>query len=131
MAIELFKHAEPHAAARLILLETWNWVREERGLRRDLSHAAEAVFRHDGLAGMLGAPLRAGAAHVVLFGMVGTEKLGTHAAPQVSDGLADARCSVLASHDTFPSSRRVPTAGSAFSSPRNAAWFRSLCGPIR
>ena len=73
---------------------------------------------------MLRAPLGAGATHIVLFGVVGTEQFGTHAAPQVSDGLADAWCFELAGHDTFPLSRRVPTAGSAFLSRSMSAWFR-------
>src|SRR2546430_580990 len=93
-------------------------------LRCDLRHAAEIGFRRDLGLGMLGAPPRAGAAHVVPLGAVVGEQLRGYGAPEVGDGLADCGGFLVLGHDTFPSSRRVPTAGSAFWSRRRAAWFR-------
>src|SRR4051812_23590292 len=59
-------------------------------LRRNLGHAAEIGLGND--AGVLGVPLRAGAAHVVALGMIAVEQLTGHGEPEVSHGLADARC---------------------------------------
>src|SRR4029077_14268091 len=98
-------------------------------LRRSLGHAAEVGLGHALGRGMLGAPLRAGAAHVMPLGAVVGEQLSGHGTPEVGDGLADAWGLVLSGHDTFPSSRRVPTAGSAFWSRRMSAWFSDMMRP--
>ena len=110
--------SRPNAAERMNKSGT-----ETRFRPRSLAMPPRSGSAVTARAGMLGAPLRAGAAHVVLLGAIAVEQVGGHGAPQVSDGLADARCFVLAGHDTFPSSRRVPTAGSAFWSRRMSAWF--------
>src|SRR5438309_6980023 len=91
-----------------------NGTNREGGLRRSLGHAAEVGLGADAAVGVLGAPFRAGAAHVVPLGAIVGQQLRAHGAPEVGDGLADAWGFVLLGHDTFPSSRRVPTAGSAF-----------------
>src|ERR1051325_48647 len=83
--------------------------------------ATEIGFRGDLGLGVLGAPLRAGATHVVPLGLVAVEQLAGAGEPKVSDGLADARWVLPGYHDTFPSSRRVPTAGSAVWSRRKSA----------
>src|SRR4051794_24530340 len=74
-------------------------------------------------------PFRAGAAHVMPLGAIAGQQLRAQGAPEVGDGLADAWGFVLLGHDTFPSSRRVPTAGSAFWSRRMSAWFSDTMRP--
>src|SRR6476469_7873065 len=78
---------------------------------------------------MFGVPLWARAAHVMLLRMIAVEQLAGHGEPHVSDGLADGWGFSVLGHDTFPSSRRVPTAGSAFWSRSMSAWFRDMLGP--
>src|SRR2546429_9221796 len=97
---------------------------ENEGSGSDLRHAAEIGFGRDLGLDMLGAPLRAGAAHVVPLGAVVGEQLRAYGAPEVGDGLADCGGFLVLGHDTFPSSRRVPTAGAALLSRRRSAWFR-------
>src|SRR2546423_14901485 len=87
---------------------------ENEGSGSDLRHAAEIGFGRDLGLGMLGAPLRAGAAHVVPLGAVVGEQLRGYGAPEVGDGLADCGGFLVLGHDTFPSSRRVPTSGCSF-----------------
>src|SRR5947209_4558247 len=106
-----------------------NGTSGERELRRGLGHAAEVGLGADAAVGVLGAPFRTGAAHVVPLGAVAGQQFRTHGAPEVGDGLADAWGFVLLGHDTFPSSRRVPTAGSAFWSRRISAWFSDTMRP--
>src|SRR5204863_5471035 len=78
---------------------------------------------------MFGLPLRTGTAHVMPLGAIIGEQFSSHGTPEVGDGCADAWAFVLAGHDTFSSSRRVPTAGSAFWSRRMSAWFSDMMRP--
>src|SRR3954467_12664741 len=94
--------------------QSFNGTSGSEGSGRSLGHAAEVGLGADAAVGVLGAPFRAGAAHVVPLGAVVGQQLRAQGAPEVGDGLADAWGVVLLGHDTFPSSRRVPSAGSAF-----------------
>src|SRR5947207_13771571 len=78
---------------------TYEKRRPEEKLGRSLGHAAEVGLAHAPGRGMLGAPLRAGTAHVMPLGAIIGEQLSGHGAPQVGDGLADAWALVLLGHD--------------------------------
>src|SRR5262245_40733857 len=108
----------------------WNFAERQSRYRsgRNLRRAAEIRLGGHCRLGMLGAPLRAWAAHVMLLGVIAVEQVGGDGTPEVSDGLSDGWFFSVLGHDTFPISRRVPL-GSAFWSRRMSAWFRDMMRP--
>src|SRR3954451_14494797 len=119
------QRAEPNQGLAGTTRERRRWSGR---LRRDLQRAAQIGLGGQAGLGVFGVPLRAGAAHVVPFGMVAVEELAGHGEPHFSDGLADGWFFSVLGHDTFPISRRVPS-GSAFWSRRMSVWFRDMMRP--